>query len=685
MKKLNFAAIVAAAVVASPGWTHSTDAGTDHITATANYGFNVIGRDSLIGNITGRYTDVWSHKGYAYVGTFQQPTCDRSGVFVVDIAKAVENYASGQNGPDDAPFTGAMVAEIKSAPNTRVNDVKVHTINFKNKTRDILVATEEKCGATTGSGKKQLGQGGISIYDVTNPSRPSAIKQHAISNNGIHNTYLWTGDDGKSYAIAVDDVDANDVIIVDMSKPQAPTEVGRIGIGDWLDETAPSYPEIADDGQLQTGVFAAPLLHDVWVTKIDGRFQAVLSYWDAGFVVVDVHDPANPEVLGDSTYPETDPVYGVKPGEGNAHAAVFGGDEGQYLWAGDEDFDPFRTQAISASTNGFLASQGSDVPQVTPDSALSGDAVYVGRACDALPAGSGIAVIERGDCAFTTKAGNAEIAGYDAVVIFNQSARDDGNSCEGTVSMLVEANIPALFVPRSAGFDLIGLGDVYDADACNNVAPDQGDGLLAGYEGTSGGIATLEATFDGWGYYHVLNNLPGGTTTLAPPSVPGEMPGDREVLNIGYLGHMGYFVPQEAVDPMKAVGFGDLSIHNMEGDPLTAGETPTFNYGPRSFISWYSLGMRAVEYRPGHWHTGNGGVWSWNVHEVGQFIAEDGSNFWGVHVDQLEDGTQIILGSDRNTGLWIFTFTCETQVLNSEGGDTGLYCRKEPYLNGSDS
>ena len=143
---------------------------------------------------------------------------------------------------------------------------------------------------------------------------------------------------------------------------------------------------------------------------------------------------------------------------------------------------------------------------------------------------------------------------------------------------------------------------------------------------------------------------------------------------------MGYFAPVEATDPSLAVGRGDLTMHNVEGDPLTAGDTPTFDSGPRSFISWYSAGMRAVEYRPGHWHPKTGGVVSWNVHEVGQFIAEDGSNFWGVHVDEATvngvDNTQIILGSDRNTGLWIFTFDCVDRVLDAAGQDTGLYCRR---------
>ena len=116
-------------------------------------------------------------------------------------------------------------------------------------------------------------------------------------------------------------------------------------------------------------------------------------------------------------------------------------------------------------------------------------------------------------------------------------------------------------------------------------------------------------------------------------------------------------------------------MHNVEGDSTTAGETPTFDAGPRSFISRYSLGMRAVEYRPGHWRTGNGGVFSWNLHEVGQFIADDGSNFRGVHVDE-HDGGQIVLVTDRKTGLWIFKFNCESFVPNEDGSDSGLYCRK---------
>lgn len=651
---------LAVTLVTSTGLlAHAPDNPDSHLLPNINYGFNVVGRDTLAGEISGLYTDVWSHNGYAYIGTFQEPDCTRAGVFIVDIAQAMENYAAGET-------SGAVVAHIKSAPNTRVNDVKVHTVTYRNQTRDVLILTEEKCGNLTGSGKKQLGQGGISLYDVTDPFNPHAIKQHFLKSE-IHNTYSWTTDDGNSYLLAVDDLNLDDVIIVDITRPQSPKVVGTTGIGDWL--LGGTYPQIADDGQLFSGVFAAPLLHDVWVDFIDDKWQAVLSYWDAGFVVLDVTDPYNPSVMGHSTYPEVDPVTGVSPVEGNGHAAVFGGDRGQYIWAGDEDFDPFRNQVVDASGIGHLATQGSDVPQITPDFSISGEGVYVGLACDPIAQapdveGNKIAVIQRGACAFTTKVGNAQAAGYAAAVVFNHT---DG--CDGSVSMLVQGDIPAMFVPRPDGFAILGLE--LDPATCDGPGLDN---LLNDTVGT----VSLNATFDGWGYFHLLSNVE-TTTTLAPPLTMGEPVTDRESIVVGYLGELGYFAPEEASDPERATDSGDLTMHNVEGDPGTAGEEPTFDSGPRAFISWYSAGMRAIEYRPGHWHTGvNGGFYSWNIHEVGRFIAEEGSNFWGVHVDdsELVAGENLILGSDRNTGLWIFSFVCEKEVLDEKGKPTGHYCRK---------
>ena len=183
-------------------------------------------------------------------------------------------------------------------------------------------------------------------------------------------------------------------------------------------------------------------------------------------------------------------------------------------------------------------------------------------------------------------------------------------------------------------------------------------------------VASASSIFDGWGYLHIINNS-GGDITVP---VGGMASGNTET--IPQMGELGYYAPYQTVEEFDDNGdpfgtdFGDLTMHNIEADPLTQDVTPSFSAGPRMFISWYSLGMRALEYRPGHFHANlnDEGSYSQNVHEVGRWIEPDGgSDFWGVHVDELDDGTQIILGSDRNNGLYIFTFSCENP-------DGALYC-----------
>ena len=113
-------------------------------------------------------------------------------------------------------------------------------------------------------------------------------------------------------------------------------------------------------------------------------------------------------------------------------------------------------------------------------------------------------------------------------------------------------------------------------------------------------------------------------------------------------------------DPAFAEGFGDLTMHNVEGDP----DDPNVAY-----IAWYSLGMRVVELNTGadieppedetgaaDWEAATPAVDDYygnNVTEVGRWIAPDGSNFWGVTVTEI-GGEEYILASDRNSGLHIF-------------------------------
>ena len=631
---LRLSAILASSAIvtmAVPSFAH--ESGNDgHIPRNVNYGFEVIGRDTLGGIQDGLYTDVWSLDGYAYVGTFQDPDCTDAGVFIVDIARAIANHPNTE---------GATVAEIRSAPNTRINDVKVHNVGGRN----VLITTQEPCGAAipggpvsdgnknnNGKGSPfQVGQGGISLYDVSDPARPKSLRRNFLEFEGVHNTYPWDHN-GKSYLIGTADTfDLQDTFLVDISNPSNPKLLTITGALDWLEDI--------NRDQLQTGTSGAVLNHDVWVEEIDGRQIAVVSYWDLGFVTLDVTDPANPVFLGDSTYPDPEPILGL-PYEGNAHAAVFGGN-GDYIFGGDEDFSP----------ENFLVSYGSVQYQAgtalfgPPADTLMGDLVWTGgEGCTPaeVPQATGasqVALIQRGTCFFQDKADSAQARGYVGYVVANDAARGDD-----LINMSprddAPVGIPGIFVGHSTG----------EAMKAN-------PGLLV----------TASATFDGWGYLHVLNN------TRQNVSVPSMGPSSPP-MSVGYLGELGYYAPAETMEPTQSgdfTEFGDLTMHNIEVDPSNQDVVPTFDEGPRMFVSWYTLGMRALEYRPGHFHANanNEGSYSQNVHEVGRYIADDGSNFWGVHVDKLGD-EQVILASDRNTGLWIFTFNC----TDDAGGP--FYCQR---------
>ncbi len=130
--------------------------------------------------------------------------------------------------------------------------------------------------------------------------------------------------------------------------------------------------------------------------------------------------------------------------------------------------------------------------------------------------------------------------------------------------------------------------------------------------GTAGAAVNATTTFDGWGTIHLLDG-----TTL------------EEVDN--------YSIP-EAIDPDFASGFGTMSVHEVAMDKAE-------NLG---YLSWYDAGIRVVKFG------------STGIKEVGHYIADDGNDFWGVEAHRIPgDATETtyILGSDRDSGLWIFRYT----------------------------
>jgi len=184
--------------------------------------------------------------------------------------------------------------------------------------------------------------------------------------------------------------------------------------------------------------------------------------------------------------------------------------------------------------------------------------------------------------------------------VFNRTGVD---GCETLINMLVEADIPAVFVSRTDGFRIL-TGSVPAGYACSN----DGSGTAAPAAGTDGQKVDIRAVFDGWGYVHLFD-----ASTMQ---------------------ELDQYALPEGQDPAFAEGFGDLSVHEVATDPDS----------DVAYLSHYGGGLRVLKYAGGE------------LTEVGRFIDEGGNNFWGVEVHKL-GGKKYVLASDRDAGLYIFQYT----------------------------
>lgn len=534
----------------------------------------------------GRIADVSAYGNYAYLTAFWEPDCDRGGVYIVDISD-----------PAAPEFVSLIPSHRGTFSGEGSQVIHLETASFSG---EVLAYQNEICPGET------KGVGGITLVDVTDPTKPKKLVEgfgditvagkSQTHSNETHSVRMWTDGD-KAYAVLVDDEEDTDVDILDITNPSKPVLISETSL-----DADSSQPLGAVHGD-------AVFFHDVVVEEIDGVQTMLASYWDGGYVKLNVDDPANPVFIEDTDFAAADPVraeFGqtISP-EGNAHQAEFTNDQ-EFFIATDEDFNPYRVVATMEDGTEFTAVQGDNVPQIDADTSLAGGTRFLGLACDAASvppadATATIAVIERGVCDFTVKVQIAEAAGYEGAIVFNRTGVD---GCETLVSMLVDAGIPAMFVSRTDGFRIL-TGGVPAGYTCE----DSGTGTVVPTAvGDEGQDVDIQAVFDGWGYVHLYD-----ADTMQDVDQ--------------------YYVP-ESQDPAYAEGFGDLSVHEVATDPDEN----------LAYISYYAAGFRVVTYGPD------------GLTEVGHFIDEGGNNFWGVEVHEHPNGQEYVLASDRDSGLYIFQY-----------------------------
>ena len=288
----------------------------------------VVGHNDL--SERGFNADVWFHDGFAYVGHWGFtdwatgndrfcPEPPNSGVAVVDASD---------------PANPVEVGVLQNPSGTSAEDVVVYTASFGPYVgRDIAAVGIQVCG---GSRYDVSFPRGLQLWDVTDPTAPIELGFYdsGCCARGVHEFEVEDRADlGRTFAYAT---------VPTSEEPDANSPSGKedqLGRGPFrlVDITDPAHPvEVSSWGFLQDGVPAGTpqgcdpdALYGHGAEPSEDGTTVFLSYWDSGFVAVDVSNPATPQFLGRTIYPAN--------ADGDAHSSSYD-DDRRLLFTADEDF-----------------------------------------------------------------------------------------------------------------------------------------------------------------------------------------------------------------------------------------------------------------------------------------------------------------------------------------------------------
>jgi Big-like domain-containing protein/hemolysin type calcium-binding protein len=590
--------------------------------------------------LPGQIADVAIHKGFAYLNSWDEPTCQRGGTFVVDI--------NDPENPEQVAFLPALEGRYHGEG---AHAITLNTPAFQG---DILAVNNEPY-TTEGCTDDILGNGGFDLYDVTNPREPEMLVQGIGDTgpegelegdfetaNSSHSTFVWQGNDRRAYVVFVDNTELHDVDIFEITDPANPQPVGEF---DLVEVAAAQGVDIVDSGGL--GGAADIFFHDMVVKKIGDRFIMLADYWDAGYLTFDVTNPANPTYIADTTFDGPDPLTGKTPQEGNGHQGEFSHDN-EFILAADEDFSPYRPGTFEITTGDnagefpSVSVGGGASASFLEDLVMNGPTVYGGYGCDAsapipdrdtagLPpledGEEAIVVLQRGPGASTDdppvpddpegpeeacfpgeKAANGIEAGYDAVLLVNHHRGEEGGVFCGSGDFPASPPIVTVCTSHEAFHHIFNSDPTTEIPYDPANEPDVGD---------LGEYVSADSEFDGWGYTHLYR----AETTPT---------GGKQLME-----HIDSYAIESSLNPDLAFGYGDLSVHEFATDPDQN----------IAYSSYYAGGMRVFTFSED------------GLTEQGRFIDDEGSNFWGVEQFTTASGERLFAGSDRDFGLQIFRYT----------------------------
>jgi hypothetical protein len=612
---------------------------------------DLIGKKRLT-NRPDKVSDVAVLGNFAYLGEWAggltTGAC-RGGIYVVDI--------SNPSKPQKVDF---LPSHAGTYATEGVQALHVETSTF---TGDLLVVSNEAC--------RPNGIGGITLWDVTDPLNAVKLSEHGgdYTNGDIdstdldpvaheaHSAMAWQAGD-NIYLVAIDNNEGLDLDFFDITDPTDPVILSETGLEEWPTVNVNAFGDF-------------PTSHDFDVRFFGGHWYVLVSYWDAGWVLLNVDDPADPQLIDDTEYPACDQFIGAPgsdvdprscPPEGNGHQAEWN-QAGNLFLGTDEDSSSFRLLPIEVTEQTTGAGTASPQPAVgteysggefgwtvpiaslDDDGILNGPVVFGGYGCDestAIPDASvldpfmsgdpkeeKIVVLQRGPvsdsgeayeaCFFSIKIEKAQDAGYDAAIITNHHVgsafgdEPDSFFCGGQGHVFtITAN--GLCSGHKFQHELFGSTPNYGT---NSTSPGYPEADMNAAIGLVGPKIETSSFFDGFGYVSLyeINNTTGATNLVDTLAI------------------------EEQIDEDFAFGKGDLTVHEV-----ATGVGPDAGL---AYFSWYSGGFRVARFD----ETG--------IEEVGAFIDKGGNDLWGVQLTDkfTADGRRIIALSDRDFGLYLLAYT----------------------------
>ncbi len=237
---------------------------------------------TLVGSLAlpGFNGDVWGHRGYAYVGTWGAAAnyprrCPASGVRVIDLAD---------------PANPTLVGALAAIPGTSQEDIIVAHVATPAFTGDLLATGIQACNRSSDAPR------GVDLWDVSDPRAPRHLAfwpsgPPGTGAQGGHELDLVVRGDRVYLGVAVPYSEGaerqGDFRLVEVTDPRNPVQISSWGA--------------TLDGGLRPASGQTFFGHSAHFNA--AGTMVVVSYWDAGGLLLDLTDPARPVLVGRTPYP----------------------------------------------------------------------------------------------------------------------------------------------------------------------------------------------------------------------------------------------------------------------------------------------------------------------------------------------------------------------------------------------